>query len=485
MPRDAETTTFSWDEVRRHSSATDCWMVCDGCVYDTSAFVPAHPGGARLWIFGGGDISVFFRAMHPPRVTVESHLAKYYIGKIVTGQPVLGASRMPAAIPKVSDQYLALREFVWARLAEELGTERLARMLQSPKTYAAWYPCFTTLYFAAFAAIFFLPSLTLWGRALLTIPAALLAAHVSFIIHEVSHNRLRCSGVSWAILLSDLSGFWSHAFVHEHLAHHQVQGQDLSTLAHDAPDIFENMPFLRHRESEKLRWWHRYQHLYFLVGWALFLVKSYLEDIYRRCRAEYVRPVNVITLLVAKLPILILLALSVYIGPFQGSDCWKPFVLLLTMLALAGCLIGLAVGVVHIGALSASHQAAVGLPAPTYTVVGSDSADAGDFMDTIIRSTMSIVPPRTMNFITLGLAYHVEHHLFPSMPYWLLPRVNELVTQHCAASGVRVNNRLSYTAAYCLYIEALRQLGRRPRAGAPLGAPMKAVADSAAAAEPV
>merc|ERR1712110_175164 len=99
---------------------------------------------------------------------------------------------------------------------------------------------------------------------------------------------------------------------------------------------------------------------------------------------------------------------------------------------------------------------------PTYESCSHPGYGSKDFMECVIRNTLSIVPSNLMNFFTLGLAYHVEHHLFPSVPYWLIPRVNELVTEYCATNAIRCNNNCSYVGGYRLYIEALWQLGNRP-----------------------
>jgi L-lactate dehydrogenase (cytochrome) len=32
-------------EIRRHASSDDCWIVVDGNVWDISEFAPHHPGG--------------------------------------------------------------------------------------------------------------------------------------------------------------------------------------------------------------------------------------------------------------------------------------------------------------------------------------------------------------------------------------------------------------------------------------------------------
>jgi len=39
---------FSWEEIRQHSSISDCWLVIHGHVFNVTPFLPAHPGGLDL-----------------------------------------------------------------------------------------------------------------------------------------------------------------------------------------------------------------------------------------------------------------------------------------------------------------------------------------------------------------------------------------------------------------------------------------------------
>jgi len=41
------TTSISMEEVSKHNSLEDLWMVVDGIVYDLTEFAPKHPGGVE------------------------------------------------------------------------------------------------------------------------------------------------------------------------------------------------------------------------------------------------------------------------------------------------------------------------------------------------------------------------------------------------------------------------------------------------------
>ena len=58
--------TISMQEVERHNSPDDCWVVINGKVYDLSTFQKTHPGGSNIITdHAGKDVSNLFNAVHP------------------------------------------------------------------------------------------------------------------------------------------------------------------------------------------------------------------------------------------------------------------------------------------------------------------------------------------------------------------------------------------------------------------------------------
>jgi len=39
---------YSTVDVSQHNTATDCWMIIDGFVYDVTGFLKDHPGGSKV-----------------------------------------------------------------------------------------------------------------------------------------------------------------------------------------------------------------------------------------------------------------------------------------------------------------------------------------------------------------------------------------------------------------------------------------------------
>ncbi len=57
---------ITMQEVERHSSPEDCWVVLNGKVYDLSTFHKGHPGGSKIITQNAGkDLSNLFNSLHP------------------------------------------------------------------------------------------------------------------------------------------------------------------------------------------------------------------------------------------------------------------------------------------------------------------------------------------------------------------------------------------------------------------------------------
>jgi|TARA_B110000977_G_C11042625_1_gene479393 succinate dehydrogenase/fumarate reductase flavoprotein subunit/predicted heme/steroid binding protein len=68
-------------EIAKHNSSGDVWVVIEGKVYDLTAFLPDHPGGKKaIMLFAGKDATEEFNMLHPPNV-----LKKYLSPEALVG----------------------------------------------------------------------------------------------------------------------------------------------------------------------------------------------------------------------------------------------------------------------------------------------------------------------------------------------------------------------------------------------------------------
>jgi cytochrome b involved in lipid metabolism len=88
-----ELATLTWDEVAKHSTEEDLWLVWGGHVYDLSAFAKNHPGGLKILLGGvGRDMTKpFEKAKHTDLTKVFA--LNFRIGKIESRDP---PARRPA-----------------------------------------------------------------------------------------------------------------------------------------------------------------------------------------------------------------------------------------------------------------------------------------------------------------------------------------------------------------------------------------------------
>ncbi|XP_038071953.1 fatty acid desaturase 2-like [Patiria miniata] len=75
--------TYTWEEVRQHSTRTDKWVVIEDGVYDVSQWVNRHPGGFKvLSHYAGEDATDAFVAFHPDKSIVRKYMKPLCIGSL-------------------------------------------------------------------------------------------------------------------------------------------------------------------------------------------------------------------------------------------------------------------------------------------------------------------------------------------------------------------------------------------------------------------
>lgn len=78
--------TFTREEVKRHATEEDLWIIIDSSVYDMSRFIDLHPGGAfPILELAGKDATDAFYGLHRQEVLVK--YARYKIGTIADEKP--------------------------------------------------------------------------------------------------------------------------------------------------------------------------------------------------------------------------------------------------------------------------------------------------------------------------------------------------------------------------------------------------------------
>merc|ERR1719287_227500 len=85
-------SAYTMEEVAKHTSKTDCWVVVEGQVLNVTNFLSEHPGGElAILTFGGKDATEEFNMIHPPDVIPK------YAPDVVIGMVGEGTAAAPAA----------------------------------------------------------------------------------------------------------------------------------------------------------------------------------------------------------------------------------------------------------------------------------------------------------------------------------------------------------------------------------------------------
>jgi cytochrome b involved in lipid metabolism len=76
---------YSMEEIAKHSTKEDCWMLIDGKVYDVTNNIGVHPGGAAILEGCGKDATTLFETRPVGSGTPHSDKARGYLAKAYIG----------------------------------------------------------------------------------------------------------------------------------------------------------------------------------------------------------------------------------------------------------------------------------------------------------------------------------------------------------------------------------------------------------------
>lgn len=77
---------YTLEEVKKHNTKLDAWLIHNDVVYDVTAYIGRHPGGQVIMKGVGGDATSLINRYHP-RVNVAILLASYKVGILVAKLP--------------------------------------------------------------------------------------------------------------------------------------------------------------------------------------------------------------------------------------------------------------------------------------------------------------------------------------------------------------------------------------------------------------
>lgn len=121
------------DEVKKHNSASDCWSIIDGAVYDLTNWVDSHPGGSsRITAICGKDGTSNFLGQHNNSNSAKSRLKGFELGKL----EVAAKAATPTPAAPAAKQLSAFLSEAEALINQKNFTAALNLLMQADKSYA-------------------------------------------------------------------------------------------------------------------------------------------------------------------------------------------------------------------------------------------------------------------------------------------------------------------------------------------------------------
>jgi linoleoyl-CoA desaturase len=310
----------------------------------------------------------------------------------------------------------------------------------------------------SYVALLLLGDASAWLAAALTISVALATAGIGFsVMHDANHGAYSRSAVvnrAWGLAL-DFVGASSYLWRFKHNVHHHtyanIDGMDADIAAE---------PFLRLARSQRLRPFHRYQHVYAWPLYGVLAVKWWFVDDFldlvrgRIGRLPFPRPRGreLAALLAGKA---VFLAWAIAIPAVVQRSGWVVPLFLLGALSL---------GVVLATVFQLAHSVA---EAEFHGAAPDDQRMPTGWAEHQVRATVDFAPSnRLLGWYVGGLNFQVEHHLLPSVCHVHYPALAGIVEATCVDHGVPYRAQHTLRAAIGAHYAFLRALGRPGAAAA-------------------
>ncbi|KAL3786096.1 hypothetical protein HJC23_013095 [Cyclotella cryptica] len=398
-----------------------------GTIYDISSF--PHPGGNVIQFFGGNDVTVQYKMIHPYHT--DKHLEKMRaVGKV--------AWKSEYKFDTPFEREIKSEVFKIVRRGREFGTPGffLRAFLYISFFFYMQYLFATSDFFTVmqFGVVF--GEWGVWKGVVIAVWFGIAQAWIGLNVqHDANHGA-----ASKNPLINDIMGFgadliggckWS--WLAQHWTHHAYTNHSSKD-----PDSFSSEPVFNFNDyplgHPKRRWWHRFQGLYFLavlsMYWLSMIFNPQIIDLRHR-GADYVGIKMENDFIVKRRKYAIALrAMYLYLNIYcpianNGFNISTIAIILLMGVSESFMLSGLFV-------LSHNFEHSDRDPTKSYRQTGEPVCWFKSQVE-----TSSTYGGLIAGMITGGLNFQVEHHLFPRMSSAWYPYIAPTVRRVCEKHGVR------------------------------------------------
>ena len=397
------------------SNGMPSWIAIKNKGYDVTGFGQEHPGGRIIFTHAGQNATDVFNAFHPP--AVYKWLPRFYVGELVNDS---------SSDPAGAEEETEYRRDITAMKSELMK----ARAFESSKLYYAFKVASNAaLLAAAVAAIVVLngmPGAVMGGVVLALFWQQCGWLAYDFLHHQVFTNRFynNLAGLGIGNVWQGFStSWWKMKHNHHHAAPNVVH-----TQAGGDPDIL-TMPLLLWSEkiiegdSEELkdlpRFLVRHQKFFYLpllaaarFSWLLQSLLFQFEPVHQFVGGLPMKIAEILTIGIHYIAM-------VYITLLLETAASRVVFLLISQ-----SLGGLFIAVVF----TVGHNA--------MDIFTSEEMKNTDFVRLQVRSTRDITPTKFNMWFSGGLAYQVEHHIWPTLPRHSLPLASKILRRFCSKYNI-------------------------------------------------
>jgi len=425
---------YTWEEVKKHITPEDAWMVHNNKVYDVSNW-HEHPGGTVIFTHAGDDMTDIFAAFHAPGSI--SMIKKFYIGDLI-----------PESVTHKDANQIAF-EKGYRTLRSKLI---MMGMFKSSKMFYV-YKCLSnmSMWMTAVAMVMFSDSFFVHIASALLL--GMFWQQCGWLAHDFLHHQVFAKrkygdivGIYWGDLMQGYSMQW---WKNKHNGHHAVPNLHNSTaVSQDGDPDIDTMPLL----AWSLKQAQSFRELRsdgkdspftkFMIKWQavtyfpiLLLARlSWLNESFKTAFGLGASSENALLELktrglqypyLERTGIVLhwawVIALSSGFGTFSIAYSLMYF---FTATCSCGLFLALVFGLGHNGMA-------------TY-----DAETRPDFWKLQVTTTRNItgghgIPQWFVDWLCGGLQYQVGHHLFPMMPRHNLAKTHKIIASFCKEWGVK------------------------------------------------
>ena len=305
-------------------------------------------------------------------------------------------------------------------------------------------------FFALYALLAFHQLPILWSWAL-CIPFAFVTAGIGFnIMHDGAHGSLSSHHFLNRMAALSLNMLGASSFMWN-IKHNVIHHTFTNVEEHD--DDLLNQPLFRMSPSQRRYKIHRFQHLYWPIGYGLVYVAwIFLLDIRKYFNRQIASREQI------KIPV------STHIGFWATKLIYiLCFVVLpLQFYSFSEWLIGYLTYTITTGIIiSVVFQLAHTVESTTFIQPESNSGViADDWASHQVKTTANFATHNpVITWFVGGLNFQVEHHLFPRISHVHYPALSSIVSDTCRKHGLNYLNQSTFRGAVQSHIRFLHRLG--------------------------